>query len=231
MPKTPATAPTTVYLAEDHVAIRELLRRHLEMLPAYRVVGETSDGTQVAAACRQLKPQVLVLDLGLPGLGGVEVAQAVTRDSSRTKILVFTAHHSPTVVRQALEAGALGMVEKSAPFDTLLKAIEAVAVGRAFFGEAITQQMQQAFQTPAAADPAQALTPREREVLKLVAGGRSNKEVAEQLGISVKTAENHRHNLMTKLEAHNAADLTRAAFQLGVLVAGPASVSVAVERA
>ena len=222
MPKNSSAAPTTVYLAEDHVAIRELLVRHLAMLPGYRVVGETSDGTHVAEACRRLKPNVLVLDLGLPGLGGVEVAQIVTRESPRTKILVFTAHHSPAAVRQALEAGALGMVEKSAPFETLLQALEAVAVGRAFFGEAITQQMQRAFQTPAPGDSAEGLTPREREVLKLVAGGRSNKEVAEQLGISVKTAENHRHNLMTKLDAHNAADLTRAAFQFGVLVANSA---------
>ena len=221
MPKTSAGAQTSDYLAEDHVAIRQLLVRHLAMLPGYRVVGEASDGTQVAAACRRLKPNVLVLDLGLPGLGGVEVAQAVSHESPRTRILVFTANHSPTAVRQALEAGALGMVEKSASFETLLQALEAVAVGSAFFGEAITQQMQRAFQAPAADDPAGGLTPREREVLKLVAGGRSNKEVAEQLGISNKTAENHRHNLMTKLDAHNAADLTRAAFQLGVLVTHP----------
>ncbi|MBI4625299.1 MAG: response regulator transcription factor [Verrucomicrobia bacterium] len=222
MSKSKSPPPTTVYLAEDHVAIRELLVRHLEMLPAYRVVGQASDGTLVAADCQRLKPRVLVLDLGLPGVGGVEIAQTVTRESPHTRILVFTAHHTPAVVRQALEAGALGMVEKSAPFDTLLRALEAVAVGRAFFGEAITQQMQQAFQAPAANDPSGGLTPREHEVLKLVAGGRSNKEIAEQLGISIKTAENHRHNLMTKLDAHNAADLTRAAFQFGVLVAGAA---------
>ena len=112
------------------------------------------------------------------------------------------------------------MVEKSAPFNTLLKAIETVAAGRSFLGEAITQAVQRSLQRHALPEGAGALTPREREVLQQVAEGRSNKEVATRLGISLKTAENHRHRLMTKLKARNAADLTRIAFELGMIVPG-----------
>lgn len=210
----------TTYLAEDHVAIRELLRRHLELTPGYSVVGEASDGTAAVRDCLRLKPQLLVLDLGLPGTSGLEVIRQLRQAGLATRILVFSSHQDPAIVREVLETGALGMVEKSAPFDTLIRAIETVAAGRSFLGDAITQAVQRSLQKHAQPEGAGALTPREREVLQQVAAGRSNKEVAAKLGISLKTAENHRHRLMTKLEARNAADLTRVAFELGLIVPG-----------
>jgi DNA-binding NarL/FixJ family response regulator len=209
--------PLTIYLAEDHIAIRELLVAHLRMQPAYSVIGQTDDGRQVVEDCTRLKPRLLILDLGLPGLNGVEVARALTKAVPQTHILIFTSHHDAATVRQVLEAGARGMVEKSAPFDQLVKAIEAVSAGRAFFGDAVTASLQRSFSDPVATRTVDNLTTREREVLQLVAEGLSNKEISSRLGISVKTAENHRHNLMRKLGAHNGSDLTREAYRLGLL--------------
>lgn len=207
----------TIYLAEDHVAIRELLVAHLRMTPGYTVVGQTDDGRKVLDDCLRLKPRLLILDLGLPGLNGVEVARGVAKALSQTQILIFTSHYDAATVRQVLEAGARGMVEKSAPFDQLVKAIESVAAGKAFFGGAVTEALQRSFSEPVATRTVDNLTTREREVLQLVAEGLSNKEISARLGISVKTAENHRHNLMRKLDAHNGSDLTREAYRLGLL--------------
>lgn len=214
----PGARPIAIYLAEDHTAIRGLLRTHLQMLPDYRVVGETADGTVAVRECLRLQPGLLVLDLGLPGTSGLEVISQLRQAGASTRILVFSSHHEPAIVRKVLEAGATGMVEKSAPFETLLEAIAAVAAGRSFFGATITQAVQQSLQQHAQPKGAATLTAREREVLQQVASGRSNKEVAAHLGISIKTAENHRHRLMTKLDARNAADLTRVAFELGLIV-------------
>lgn len=218
MPANPSPKPVSVYLAEDHEAIRGLLRRHLEMLREYRVVGESGSGETAIRDCLRLKPELLVLDLGLPGASGLEVIRQLRQAGAHMHILVFSSHHDSAIVREALEAGATGMVEKSAPFETLLQAIATVAAGRPFFGEAITQAVQRSLQQHAQPQGASSLTAREREILQLVAGGRPNKEIARHLGISVKTAENHRHNLMLKLSARNAADLTRVAFELGLVV-------------
>lgn len=209
--------PLTLYVAEDHTALRNLLVNHLLTQKKYQVVGQTADGRQVLEECRRLKPQLLILDLGLPGLGGVEIARAVTRELPETHILIFTSHDDTATVRQAMEAGARGMVEKSASLETLCKAIDYVGSGRAFFGDTMAQALHRSFVAPVASQSDDTLTAREREVLQLVAEGRSNKEVCARLGISVRTAENHRHNIMRKLDAHNAADLTRAAYRLGLL--------------
>ncbi|MEY4490168.1 MAG: hypothetical protein RIQ79_2676 [Verrucomicrobiota bacterium] len=218
MPANLSSKSVSIYLAEDHEAIRGLLRRHLEMLNTYRIVGETGDGEVAVRDCLRLKPDLLVLDLGLPGTSGLEALRQLRQAGSKTHILVFSSHHEPAIVREALEAGATGMVEKNAPFETLLQAIATVSAGRPFFGAAITQAVQLSLQKHAQPQGVSSLTAREREVLQLVAGGRPNKEVASLLGISVKTAENHRHNLMSKLSARNAADLTRVAFEMGLIV-------------
>lgn len=220
MSAAPSAVSVTTYLAEDHVAIRELMRHHLELTPGYTVVGEASDGAVAVRECLRLKPRLLVLDLGLPGTSGLEVIRQLRQAGATTRILVFSSHQDPALVREALETGALGMVEKSAPFETLIRAIETVAAGRSFLGDAITQAVQRSLQKHAQPEGTGALTPREREVLQQVAAGRSNKEVAAQLGISLKTAENHRHRLMSKLSARNAADLTRVAYELGLIVPG-----------
>lgn len=209
--------PLTIYLAEDHTAIRELLVSHLGMLKGYQVVGQTADGAIVIDECRRLRPRLLILDLGLPGRGGVEIAREIVRELPQTSVLIFTSHHDAATVRQVMESGARGMVEKSASFETLIKAIDAVGAGRAFFGEAVTQVLHRSFVEPVSTRTADGLTAREREILQFVAEGRSNKEICARLGLSVRTVENHRHNIMRKLDAHNGADLTRAAYRLGLI--------------
>lgn len=206
-----------LFIAEDHVAIREVLAAYLASVPKINIVGQATDGLSAVAACLELKPDVLLLDIDLPGLNGVSVARKLTAEIPETQILIFTSHHDGATVRQAIEAGARGIIEKTGPVDALLKAIEAVSEGRAYFGAKITQVLQRSMLEPAAADPTDQLTSREREILQLVAEGYSNKELCSRLGISLRTVENHRHNLMRKLGAHNSADLTREAFRMGLV--------------
>ncbi|MCF3648612.1 response regulator [Synoicihabitans lomoniglobus] len=209
---------TTLYIAEDHVAIRDLLARHLELTGSFDVVGMAADGEPIVDDCTRLKPDVLLLDLSLPKRTGLEVLRDLRTSNLPTKVMVFSSHNDSAIVREVVEAGALGMVEKTAPFDELETGLIAVAAGRAHFGAAVIQALQQGLQKHAEVKGASALTQREREVLGHVAAGRFNKEIADLLGVSVKTVENHRHNLMSKLDAGNAADLTRIAFKLGLVV-------------
>lgn len=209
--------PLPVYIAEDHTALRNLLASHLAIQGKYQVVGQTGDGRQVLDDCRRCQPKLLILDLGLPGLGGIDIARAVRSELPHTYILIFTSHDDPVSVRQAMEAGAKGMVEKSASIEVLSRAIDTVSAGRAFFGEAVSQALQRTFVDPIVTRSDDTLTAREREVLQLVAEGFSSKQICARLDITVRTAENHRHNIMRKLDAHNAADLTRAAYRLGLL--------------
>jgi DNA-binding NarL/FixJ family response regulator len=204
-----------VYLAEDHVAVRELLAAYLAVLPGYRVVGQAADGRVAAEAVEALKPNVLILDLGLPGMDGIRLMKEVAQTSPATQMLVFTSHSDAGTVRQAFEAGARGMVEKSSPLSKLREALETVAISKPFFSDTVGRQLQLSMGHPPRSPDG--LTSREREILQLVAEGLSNKEVSQRLGISLKTAENHRHNLMAKLRARNASDLTREAFRMGLM--------------
>lgn len=206
-----------LFIAEDHVAIREVLAAYLATVPKIQVVGQATDGLTAVKECLELKPDVLLLDIDMPGLNGVSVARKLAAEIPDTQILIFTSHHDAATVRQAIEAGARGIIEKTGPVEALLKAIEAVSEGRAYFGSKITHVLQRSMLEPAASDPSDNLTSREREILQLVAEGYSNKELCTRLGISLRTVENHRHNLMRKLGAHNSADLTREAFRMGLV--------------
>ena len=208
----------TLYLAEDQRALRELFRAHIEMGNTYRVVGESDDGAHVVRECNALKPDLLILDLGLPAVDGLEILRQFQEAGSPLRILVFSSRLEPAVVRQVTERGALGMVEKTASISTLLAGVASVAAGRPYFGPYVIEALQKSLLRHALPQGSSALTDREREVLQLVAAGRSNKDVAQVLGISVRTAENHRHNMMTKLGARNAADLTRVAYELGLVL-------------
>lgn len=205
----------TVYLAEKLTAIREALVAYLKADARLKVLGQSGDGTHAVEECQRLKPMLLITDVDLPGLNGITICQKLAETT--TKVLIFSAHCDIGAVRQLVEAGALGVVEKTGNIDTLMRAIEATGSGQAFFGEHVTQLLQQYlrdFRAPQAVDN---LSVREREVLQSIAEGRSNKQVAAQLGISAKTVEHHRFRLMHKLCAHNSADLTREAFRLGVV--------------
>lgn len=219
LPRMGLDSPQTlrIFIAEDHVAIREVLAAYLQTRPHLEVIGEASDGLIALDQCRKLKPDLVLLDIDLPGMNGISIARALTSTTPETHILVFSSHYDTATVRQALETGARGIIEKTSQVETLLKAIETVGAGRAYFGERVTKILQQSFSEPTSTRSSDNLTAREREVLQLIAEGCSNKDVASRLGISIKTAENHRHHLMQKLGTRNAADLTREAFRLGLV--------------
>ncbi len=213
----PNMNPSSIYVAEDHVAIRELLCQHLEMMGNYNVIGQTNDGAEALRNCVQLKPDILLLDLNLRGMNGFEVMSRFTDYGWAQRILVFSSHVDASTVRRAMELGAKGIVEKSAPFTILMEGLRAVIGGQSFLSDLASQALRQSLGSSSESQSIMDLTPREIEVLKLVAEGKSNKEVATALNIKLKTAENHRHNLMNKLGARNAADLTREAYRIGVV--------------
>jgi DNA-binding NarL/FixJ family response regulator len=203
---------TRIVIAEDHVLLREGLKMLLATQPQLQVVAETGDGRLVEGIVREASPQLLVLDLGLPGKHGVEVAAAVkSAFGDGVKVLVLTGDLSPSSVRQALAAGADGYMHKSEDTSELLQAVGAVLAGRQYVSRRIAQVFK-----PAAADVSgQGPTPREQEIMSLVARGLSNKEIAELLQLSLGTVRTHRQNFMEKFALRNAAEITAFAVQQG----------------
>ncbi len=208
---------TTIILAEDHVLMREGLKMLLHTEPGFEVIAETGDGMAVEALVRQLLPRLLLLDLGLPGMNGVAIAANVKAEfGAAIKVLVLTGDLQPHSVRQALAAGADGHVHKSENSTELMQAVHAVLAGRQY----VSAHIAAAFLP----DPAQAsvppATPREREIVSLVARGLSNREIAELLAISVLTVRTHRQNLMEKFSLRNAAEITAFAVRRGYYTPG-----------
>lgn len=209
------TAATTIMIAEDHALVREGLKMLFSLEPGFAVVAETGDGNAVEAMVRDKAPQLLVLDLDLPGRQGVEIAAALKADATATvKVLVLTGNLKPESVGRALAAGANGYVLKSEDTDELLVAVRAVLEGREYVSKSIAA----AFRADAAhkEEPAPALTPREREILSLIARGLSNNDIAELLAISVLTVRTHRQKLMEKLALRNGAEITAWAVKHGL---------------
>lgn len=202
---------TRIAIAEDHVLLREGLKMLLATQPQLQVVAETGDGRLVEGIVREAKPQLLVLDLGLPGKHGVEVAAAVkSAFGDEVKVLVLTGDLSPSSVRQALAAGADGYMHKSEDTSELLQAVSAVLAGRQYVSRRIAQVFK-----PVADAAGHAPTPREQEIMSLVARGLSNKEIAELLQLSLGTVRTHRQNFMEKFALRNAAEITAFAVQQG----------------
>lgn len=209
--------PTTVIVADDHATVRTMLVRFLEATGRYRVLEQVSDGSCVADDCARLQPQLLILDVDMPGPGGLQVARDVRVKSPHTHILIFTGVTDPQTIRQAIETGVEGMIEKSAPLEDFERAVAMVSVGREYFGEAVNQGLSRSLGPSAQPRTDERLSVREAEILSLVVDGLSNKEMAGRLGLSVKTVQNHRHRLMQKLGARNGADLARKAFERGLV--------------
>jgi DNA-binding NarL/FixJ family response regulator len=203
--------PTRIVIAEDHVLLREGLKMLLATQPQLQVVAETGDGRLVEGIVREAQPHLLMLDLGLPGKHGVEVAAAVKAGSGdAVKVLVLTGDLSPNSVRQALAAGADGYMHKSEDTSELLSAVQAVLAGRQYVSRRIAEVFK-----PDGAAAAPAPTPREQEIMSLVARGLANKEIAELLELSVATVRTHRQNFMEKFSLRNAAEITAFAVQQG----------------
>jgi two-component system response regulator NreC len=201
-----------VMLADDHAILRAGLRMLLDAQPDMAVVAEAADGEEAIRRAGGSRPDVAVVDLTMPGLSGVETLEGLRREVPGTRLLVLTMHDDPGYARLALAAGASGHVIKDAESAELLAAIRAVHRGRTFVQVGAETQASEA---PRPAAPA--LSPRERQVLELLAHGHTNREVADRLSLSVKTVETHRARLSDKLGLHSRADLVRLAIELGLL--------------
>jgi DNA-binding NarL/FixJ family response regulator len=205
-----------VLLVEDHQAVRELIREALGPRLGVRL-HEAGDMLEALGLARRHRPRLAVVDIGLPGANGIELIRRLRRESPATRVLVFSSMRNHQVVRGVMQAGANGFVEKTEPLATLRQAALAVLSGRSWFSEAFHRQLAESLAQPTGENALISLTPREREVLLLVAQSHSSKEVSARLGVSLKTAENHRNNLMRKLGLHDTAALVRMAIREGIV--------------
>jgi DNA-binding NarL/FixJ family response regulator len=211
---------TTIIVADDHHVVRQGLRALLEAEPDFRLVGEAGDGLGTVQLVERLKPDVLIIDLMMPGLNGLEVTRQVSQRSPRTRVVILSMHANEAYVLEALRNGASGYVLKDSSAADLVQAIREVVAGRRYLSPPLSERAIEAYVQKAAdasLDPYETLTTREREVLHLAAEGHTNTEIAAQLSISPRTAESHRANLMRKLGLHTQTDLIRYALRRGIL--------------
>jgi DNA-binding NarL/FixJ family response regulator len=210
-----------IVLVEDHVILREGLKALLEMDPGVRVVGEAGNGSDGLAAIESLEPSVVITDIGLPDRSGIELIEALRARKCSSPILVLTVLHSEEKLRAAMHAGASGFVLKDSPLAELVEGLHAVSSGQKFLCQSLSEEIFGGMANHVSRDPDRAkvrlITRREREVLTRIALGQSNKGVARELGLSVKTVEKHRSNLMRKLNLHNSAAVTMFALRHGLV--------------
>ncbi|MGA3269164.1 MAG: response regulator transcription factor [Verrucomicrobiota bacterium] len=212
----------TVLLAEDHTIVREGFRKLLELEDDLEVIGEAQDGRQAVALVKKLCPAVVLMDIAMPLLNGLEAARQMLNAVPATKVLILSAHNDDGYVQNASEAGAVGFLIKQTSSHDVCRAIREVQNGNTFFSPSISRRLDRLH--PQSLDRAgrlnrktAPLTSREMEVLQLIAEGKANKETAAELGISVKTVEKHRERVMSKLDIHDTAGLTRYAISAGII--------------
>ena len=212
-----------VVIADDESVICMSLREMLSNL-GYLVVGEAGDGRSAVNLARELRPDIVLLDIGLPGCSGLDAIGPVLEASPKSKILILSTHDNQAYLRLALTAGAAGYVAKEASASELTQAIRTVAAGRSYVNVSLAgnQALKTLLEThrPPGASPLDDLSAREKQVLALVASGHTNKEVAEELGLSVKSVETYRHRVVEKLGLSSRADLVRFALQSGLITTG-----------
>jgi two-component system, NarL family, response regulator NreC len=216
------TQTVTIALADDHHLVRQALRTLLETESEFTVVAEASDGLEAVQVVERLGPEILVVDLMMPGLNGTEVARQVSRKHPETRVIVLSMHVNEAHVMEALHNGASGYVRKDATAADLIRAIREVAAGHLYLSPPFADNAIEAYRKraeEAAVDPYRDLTDREREVLHLAAEGLGNTEIGVRLGISPRTAETHRANVMKKLGLHRQIDLVRFALRRGIVSA------------
>ncbi len=208
-----------VLIADDHTMVRESLVRVLEAGGDVEVVAQAADGIEAVEKAELTRPDIVVTDLSMPRLGGLEVVRRLHEKLPQTRVLVLTMHQEEEYVLQAVRAGASGYLVKDSAAEELLAAVRSLHAGRGYFGPQASKALAQQMQHPerGAEDPYGRLTAREREVFHLVAEGLTTKEIARKLDISVKTAENHRSRVLDKLDMRNSAELVRYALRKGLL--------------
>jgi two-component system response regulator NreC len=208
-----AMSATRVVLVDDHTVVRKGLRSILESEEGIEVVGEAGDGRHAVELVERVRPHVVVMDVALPELNGIEALRQITRRTEGVRVLVLSMHGDGVYVQQALRAGARGYVLKDSAGFELVQAVRALREGGSFFSPPVSRVMLSGYLGDAEAAPGDdlfaRLTAREREVLQLIAEGKTNKEIAHVLAISTNTTETHRKHIMEKLELHNTAELVR----------------------
>jgi len=204
-----------ILLADDHSLVRRGVRSLLAARSGWEVCGEAADGREALEKVAELKPDILILDLNMPDLNGLEVTRRVRKMYPRVEILVLTVEDSEQVMRQLLEAGARGYMLKSDAGKELLAAVDAVRSHRLFLSSQVSRMLRGSSVLAAKDDlpPKEPLSPRERQILQLLAEGKSTKEIATALDITIKTAETHRSNIMRKLDLHHVTELVRYAIR------------------
>jgi DNA-binding NarL/FixJ family response regulator len=217
--------PITVLLAEDHMVVREGLCRLLESESDIEVVGEAASGRQAVAMTLKLRPAVVVMDIAMPQMNGLEATRQIMRAAPQTKLLILSAHSDDAYVESVVALGAVGYLIKQTSSHFLCAAIREVMKGKTFFSPSVARRRSQSHQTTLdrKGEPKRhsvQLSSREMEVLQLIAEGKANKETAAELGIGVKTVEKHRDHLMRKLDIHDTAGLTRYAIRTGIIDSG-----------
>ncbi len=212
----------TVLLAEDHMIVREGFRNMLELEADFEVVGEAQDGRQAVALAKKLRPAVVLMDIAMPQLNGLEATRQILKTIPGTKVLMLSAHSDDAYVQNTTESGAVGFLLKQTSAQDVCRAIREVHAGKTFFSPSIARHFnrlnpQLPSKTGKLNSKIAQLTSREMEVLQLIAEGKANKETADALGIGIKTVEKHREHLMQKLDIHDTAGLTRYAISAGII--------------
>jgi DNA-binding NarL/FixJ family response regulator len=212
----------TILLAEDHMIVREGFRKMLELEDDLEIVGEAQDGRQAVAMVKKLHPAVVLMDIAMPLLNGLEATRQVLKTLPATKVLILSAHSDDAYVKNATESGAVGFLLKQTSAHDVCRAIREVHNGKTFFSPSVAKRIHERDRkSPNRSGALKSrnahLSSREAEVLQLIAEGKANKETAAELGIAIKTVEKHREHLMEKLDIHDTAGLTRYAIGAGII--------------
>lgn len=213
-----------ILVADDHEIVRQGMRSMLEAQRDCQVVGEAADGRQAVAMTKDLNPDVVILDIGMPSLNGLEATRQILKLRPQTKVLILTMHESDSIIREVLDAGARGYILKTDAGRDLVTAVDSLRRNKTFFTSRVSQMILDGFLKGDARPKAHEagavrLTPRQREIVQLLAEGKSSKEVAVALDLSVKTAETHRANIMRKLDCHSVSEVVRYAIRNNIIEA------------
>jgi DNA-binding NarL/FixJ family response regulator len=209
-----------VLLAEDHTVVREGLRTLLEAAGDVTVVGEAENGRQAVQLTRKLRPSVVVMDIAMPSLNGLEATRQIMAALPDTRVIILSAHSDDAYLEQVTSVGAVGYLIKQSSANTLATAIREVHKGNTFFSPSIAKRLDEQYETsqePMKKKRRARLSSREMEILQLIAEGKTNKETATELHISIKTVEKHREHIMAKLDIHDTAGLTRYSIGAGII--------------